>query len=111
MKRVTLKVLALFLALASANSAIAGGVFVPSGPYEYDTGCLVSGLDPNGDGFLALRAGPGSKYRQIGRLHNGDAAYLRKCDGKWCYVENGALNGREAIFNGWIYTAWCEFYP
>lgn len=91
--------------------APAQNVIVPDGPYVSDTGCLVKGLNPNGDGFLALRRGPGTKYKQIGSLRNGDAAYLRKCEGKWCYVENGALNGREARFKGWIYDKWCEFYP
>ncbi len=94
-----------------ATAAHAQQIVTPAGPYITDTGCLVQGLDPNGDGFLALRAGPGTNYFQIGSLHNGDAAYLRKCQGKWCYVENGALNGREARFRGWIYTAWCQFYP
>ena len=53
-----------------------------------------------------------SQYRQqIGNLHNGDAAYIYGGQGKWLYVENGALNGKEAKFRGWIYNAWCEFYP
>jgi hypothetical protein len=106
-----LLIFALAAATATSTSAFADGVVVPKGPYINDTGCLVKGLDPNGDGFLALRQGPGTNYRQIGSLHNGDAAYLRKCSGKWCYVENGAVNGRETRFRGWIYTAWCEFYP
>ncbi|WP_370048554.1 MULTISPECIES: SH3 domain-containing protein [Salipiger] len=101
----------LALALCCATSLQAQSIVPPRGEINTDTGCLVTGLDPNGDGFLALRAGPGSGYAQIGSLHNGDAAYLRACEGKWCFVRNGALNGREARFEGWIYTAWCEFYP
>ena len=77
-----------------------------------EMGCLVRGLDPNGDGFLALRAGPGTSYRQIGELRNGDAAYLGAfCEGRWCYVNGGAIDGRETSFEGWIYDKWCEFYP
>ncbi|MAQ84722.1 SH3 domain-containing protein [Psychromarinibacter halotolerans] len=98
--------LALFATAVNAQQ-----IYVPPGPYSNDSGCLVQGLDPNGDGFLALRAGPGTNYAQIGSLHNGDAAYLRKCEGRWCYVENGAIGGQEARFRGWIYTAWCQFYP
>mgnify|MGYP002039290361 FL=1 len=30
------------------------------------TKAVVSGLDPNGDGFLAVRNGPGSQFSQIG---------------------------------------------
>ena len=77
-----------------------------------ETGCLVERLDPNGDGFLALRAGPGTNYSQIGSLHNGDAAFLAApCRGRWCYVEGGVLDGNTAQFRGWIYDAWCQFYP
>lgn len=104
------KTLVLLLILMT-SSAYAANIFTPKGPYTNDTGCLVKGLDPNGDGFLALRSGPSSKYNKIGQLKNGDAAFIRKCDGKWCYVENGAINNKEAKFRGWIYTAWCEFYP
>ena len=99
------------LALLAAGTANAQNVIVPSGPYITDTGCLVKGLNPNGDGFLALRTGPGTNHSKIGELRNGDAAYIRKCQGKWCYVENGSRNGREARFSGWIYDKWCEFYP
>ena len=101
----------LALALCGATALHAQTMVPPRGEIITDTGCLVRGLDPNGDGFLALRAGPGSGYAEIGRLHNGDSAYLRACEGKWCFVQNGALNGREAQFKGWIHTAWCEFYP
>lgn len=104
-------VILLFMIACFASIATAQNVIVPDGPYSKDTGCLVKGLNPNGDGFLALRAGPGTNHTQIGSLRNGDAAYLRKCEGNWCYVENGAINGREAKFRGWIYTKWCEFYP
>lgn len=36
----------------------------------------VRGLDPKGDGFLAVRVGPGSNYRMIDRLYNGDRVYV-----------------------------------
>jgi len=86
-------------------------VVPPPGPNP-DTGCLVEGLDPNGDGFLALRAGPGTSHAKIGELRNGDAAFLaRRCENRWCYVENGVIDGSEARFRGWIYDAWCQFYP
>ena len=38
----------------------------------------VRGLDPNGDGFLAVRTGPGTGYPMIGRLHEGDGVHF--CD-------------------------------
>ncbi|EAU42707.1 hypothetical protein FP2506_07696 [Fulvimarina pelagi HTCC2506] len=93
--------------------ASAQQIVVPSNrTTEVETGCLVRGLDPNGDGFLALRSGPGTGYPQIGSLRNGDAAYIKAPPKeRWLYVENGAINGRETTFRGWIYDAWCEFYP
>lgn len=94
-----------------ATAAFSQQIVPPTGPVITDTGCLVKGLNPNGDGFLALRTGPGSNYQQIGSLRNGDAAYIRACNGKWCYVENGAINNVESVFRGWIHTGWCEFYP
>lgn len=103
--------LAVLLSVATASAAFSQNIVQPTGPLSNDTGCLVQGLDPNGDGFLALRAGPSSSYQQIGSLRNGDAAYIRACQGKWCYVENGSINNVETRFRGWIYTAWCQFYP
>ncbi|MDW4500364.1 SH3 domain-containing protein [Sulfitobacter sp. D35] len=103
----SLALVALMAAPASAQQ-----ILVPSNRAAMETGCLVQGLDPNGDGFLALRAGPGSDHAQIGSLRNGDAAYLAAPPaGRWLYVENGAIGGREAKFRGWIYDAWCQFYP
>lgn len=94
-----------------ATPGFAQQIVQPTGPVITDTGCLVQGLNPNGDGFLALRTGPGSNYQQIGSLRNGDAAYLRSCEGKWCYVEDGSINGVESRFRGWIHTGWCLLYP
>ncbi len=39
---------------------------------------VVSGLKPGGDGFLALRSGPSTNARLIGKLHEGDVVIL--CD-------------------------------
>lgn len=44
----------------------------------------VVGLDPNGDGFLSVRSGPGGKpFREIDRLHNGDTVSLCEERGPW----------------------------
>lgn len=101
------------LIIGTAAPALSQSIVIPANRTDQiDTGCQVQGLDPNGDGFLALRTGPGTEYVQIGSLHNGDAAYVAGGpEGRWIYVENGAINGREAQFRGWIYDAWCSFYP
>ena len=39
---------------------------------------LVDGLDPKGDGFLAVRAGPGSGYAMLDKVYND--ALINICD-------------------------------
>jgi hypothetical protein len=60
----------------------------------------VAGLDPNGDGFLSVRSGPGSDYQMIGKLVNGDVVTVITSRGKWYGVElrNGSL--------GWAHSNW-----
>ncbi|WP_434053880.1 MAG: SH3 domain-containing protein [Roseibium sp.] len=58
----------------------------------------VAGLKANGDGFLAVRTGPGSDFRKIDELYNGD--YVLVYDGShfpWVGVLYG--HGRE-VLNG-----------
>ena len=38
----------------------------------------IHGLDPQGDGFLAVRTGPGTNNEQVDELHEGDVVIL--CD-------------------------------
>ncbi|MCA8880840.1 MAG: hypothetical protein KDA73_12995 [Rhodobacteraceae bacterium] len=79
----------------------------------WESGCLVTGLKADGDGFLSVRRGPGSSHPEIARVRNGDALFFdqRKCQGKWCLAEGGAVSGKATNIHGWFYTAWCEFYP
>ena len=76
-------------------------------------GCQVHGLNPRGDGFLAIRTGPGANHRQIGSLYNGDFAYLdRGCGGNWCHADSfERSNGQRLNFSGWIHKRWCRLYP
>jgi hypothetical protein len=43
----------------------------------------VHGLDPRGDGFLAVKAGPGLRYKRIDKLYNGEEVYLCGYVGDW----------------------------
>lgn len=43
----------------------------------------VTGLDPAGDNFLAVRSGPGSDYAQIDSLNQGDLIQLCETNGRW----------------------------
>ena len=47
---------------------------------------IVRGLDPHGDGFLAVRAGPSSNYAMIDKVYNGYLLYLCDQRGSWLGV-------------------------
>lgn len=85
----------------------------------------VSGLNPKGDGFLAVRGGPGSDYPMRDRLRAGDAFFVCDVsrDGKWmaivyprkgqnsdaCDVSGAVPKAREyrgPCAFGWVNAAW-----
>ena len=77
----------------------------------------VRGLDPDGDGFLAVRRGPGSQYAMIDKLHNGDMATICDERGKWIGIVYGRHCGLETYVakrrayrgpcrSGWVYGKW-----
>ncbi|WP_244462650.1 integron [Methyloceanibacter caenitepidi] len=47
---------------------------------------VVRGLDPNGDGFLAVRGGPSSKYGMLDKIYNGMIVNLCDQRGSWLGV-------------------------
>jgi hypothetical protein len=77
------------IVMAIANPALAQsrGVPVMVGEEPSLDACLgwgqVVGLDPNGDGFLSARTGPGGKYQERDRLHNGAGVHMCDQRGKW----------------------------
>ncbi|SEN30068.1 SH3 domain-containing protein [Palleronia pelagia] len=80
----------------------------------------VVGLDPNGDGFLAVRTGPGSNHRKIDELHNGDVVYIFEGVGQWVGVtygniadgwpdscgNNGPARRVRDSQKGWVHSNW-----
>lgn len=67
----------------------------------------VMGLDPNGDGFLAVRSGPGSNYRMLAKVHNGDRLGVYGKQGRWYAISHGADNRL-----GWVHGNWLgNFIP
>ena len=44
---------------------------------------VVFGLAAGGDGFLAVKAGPGLRYGRIDKLYNGEPVYLCADAGDW----------------------------
>ncbi|WP_051547818.1 hypothetical protein [Lysobacter capsici] len=83
----------------------------------------VTGLKADGDGFLAVRAGPGAAYAMLDKLGNGREVYL--CDSadgdRWLAIvypttpgmkcEVGAPIARKQVYRGpckagWVRSAW-----
>lgn len=78
---------------------------------------MVKGLKADGDGFLAVRAGPGTKYRKIDELHNGEVVYVFDIRGKWAgivyrtaSVSCSSTSTRPVPFanKGWVHTKWLK---
>lgn len=85
----------LSLVLLMIPSALAQPAAVPvlvGGEAEFDacggTG-RVRGLDPKGDAFLSVRAGPSSQARETDRLAEGDEVALCDRRGRWLGVVYG----------------------
>ena len=80
----------LFACLPATSGAQGARVPVIAGQIRGYDACgsvgVVRGLDPRGDGFLAVRAGPGSNYDMLDKVYTDQL--LSVCDdrGKWLGV-------------------------
>ena len=66
-----------------------------------------------GNGFLAVRTGPGSGYSQLGELYRGDEIAVWDRDGSWYRVQ--CMSGRclnpywgQPDPNGWVYGRYLD---
>jgi hypothetical protein len=80
----------------------------------------VMGLKEGSDGFLAVRTGPGSNYRKIGELHNGDHVTTIDYKNGWygVLVPRGRIDQKDACERvgpkrrlsgsglGWVHGRW-----
>ena len=102
-----MKIIAMFfLILATAGPAGAQQLDVEftileDGQAAGCAGSVVSGLNPKGDGFLAVRTGPGTGFRKIDELHNGDDVRTCAKSGKWIGVYYGQPRRK-----GWVHGNW-----
>lgn len=102
------------LCLCAATAAPAQPLDVPFSTYcppDAQAACFgaatVMGLDPNGDGFLAVRTGPGSNYRMIGKVFNGNRVGTYGKQGPWYAISFGPNNQL-----GWAHGNWLgNFIP
>ena len=60
----------------------------------------VGGLDPNGDGFLALRTGTGANAQRVAKMTEGTPLEVLGSEGQWYYVR--LMDGRI----GWAHSIW-----
>jgi hypothetical protein len=76
---------------------------------------VVSGLKANGDGFLTVRSGPGSQYRKLDELHNGEIVIDFEHRGQWAGIVYRTSNvdcsstKRHPVTyekKGWVHTKW-----
>ena len=84
-------------------------VFVGAEP-DYDacpsTG-TVMGLDPQGDGFLSVRSGPGGRaYQEIDRVFNGQHVFICSQDGPWFAVVYTTERGLNCNVSGLGQREW-----
>ncbi|MCV0429452.1 MAG: peptidoglycan-binding protein [Roseibium sp.] len=76
---------------------------------------VVAGLNSKGDGFLAVRSGPGPDYRKIDELHNGDVVYAFDQKGDWVGVAyndasidcaSQTTRPVQSDYQGWVHRKW-----
>jgi hypothetical protein len=79
----------------------------------------VRGLDPQGDNFLAVRTGPGSKFTKIDELHERNQVWLCDERGRWIgivYGKNCGVSSPIAIRrryhgpckSGWVFDKYVK---
>lgn len=76
---------------------------------------VVSGLQAGGEGFLAVRSGPGTQYRKLEELHNGDVVIVFEYRGSWAGIVYRTSEVRCSSTTtapvtyerkGWVHTNW-----
>ena len=80
------------------GSAVAGELDVPvmmwaDGDLDVCSLGAVSGLNPDGDNFLAVRAGPGTGHRMLDKIHTDDRVWIFDENNGWF----GVAYGRDEI--------------
>lgn len=109
--------------LATAAAALAADLDVQiierggDGQMANCASSVVSGLKAGGDGFLAVRSGPGTEFRKLDELHNGDVVIEFERRGPWVGVVHGTRNIRcdstvdrpvTAPRKGWVHGKWLQ---
>lgn len=91
-------------ALFSAT-ALQGAPGGQTGGYRPSNEAYVTGLNPRGDNYLSLRAGPGSRYQEIARMGPNTPLTVLGRQGSWMNV--AMRDGR----SGWAYSKYIASVP
>jgi len=79
----------------------------------------VTNLKTGGDGFLAVRSGPGTDYEKIDEIFNGDRVWMFEQKGEWIGVAYGSdaiscspVSKDQALDKpgkkGWVHANWLQ---
>jgi len=115
---------ALLVASAICSPSYAQTLGVPIVEYseeDLDTCSLgkVAGLSSSGDGFLAVRSGPGTDFAKLGEIHNGDEVWIFDQRGEWIgivydaeWLSCGPIPEHRLVNHegkkGWVHQKWIE---
>ncbi len=82
---------------------------------------IVSGLSATGNGFLAVRSGPGAQYTEIDEIHNGDVVTVYEAKDDWFGIMYGKNQGGCKFIGagkkrpldypgkkGWVHRRWLK---
>lgn len=75
------------------------------------------GVKSGGDGFLAVRSGPGSQFRKLDELHNGEVVVVFENRGDWAGIvyrtpnfKCSSTKTRAVSYRnkGWVHSRWLK---
>jgi hypothetical protein len=99
-----------FISPAHAWERPAVPVVITADPgYDVCGNGVVQALNPHGDGFLAVKGGPGLDYPRIDKLYNGEEVYLCGYRGDWFAVVYPDRGGDPSACN--VSTPWRNTMP
>jgi hypothetical protein len=107
------------LSFASSSKLVVPLVIVGGDKRHCGSG-TIKGLDPEGDGFLAVKAGPGLNFRRIDKLYNGQEVYICQEIEEWLGIvypgdnvrccdstdKDGTFIYKGPCASGWVHRNW-----
>lgn len=89
----TLTIAAVLAGTTLAFAADWSSSFDESGEYQVAQSSYQDAIINDSDGYTNVRSGPGSKYKIIGRIYEGNMFFALPTGDQWWRVEEGDLKG------------------